>query len=783
MNALHRLAQAHGIALRYHDVFGDEHDASEETLRSLLAAMSIEADDDAQARDELARENETRWRTQIAPLVVWREHKRPWRLRLHLPESVDINGLAVRVVAEDDAERPAIVASHDVDRGTVDGEPWIARDLDVDVDLPIGYHALTVQAGGRQLARTRCAVAPARCYRPPRLRGGGRTFGAAVQLYGVRSRRNFGIGDFGDLATLVDKWGRQGAGIIGVNPLHALFPHNPEHASPYSPSSRLFVNALYLDVDAIPDLAESTGARDLVGSKAFEARLDRLRRAPLVDYPGVANAKHEVLALLYASFRERHLASNTARAAAFRTFQEEGGESLHRHALFETLQEHFHAEDASVWGWPVWPERYRDPRSAEVSAFAAVHRDRVEYFAYLQWIADLQRKALAERAADLGMAVGLYTDLAVSIDRAGAEGWANQRLYALGASVGAPPDEFNREGQDWGLPPIVPSRLVDDGFAPFIATLRANMRHAGALRIDHVMALMRLFWVPASHKPCEGAYVHYPFDEMLALVALESHRHRAMVIGEDLGTVSEDVREALRELDILSYRVLMFERDAQGGFKPPSAYPPAALATVGTHDLPTLAGWWEGHDIDVRAKLGLVAPDDAAAQRRARREDRRRLLDALKGAAMLPAESSGEPDDWPKVTVPLARAVDRYLASSPSVLHVVQLEDVLGLRDQANLPGTIDQHPNWRRKLPFDAETAFRGPSFRAMTKQIAALRPARADAKPPSENVKRGPRGQRRPPTNVPLPPGRLPRATYRVQLNRDFGFRDATALVPYLA
>jgi (1->4)-alpha-D-glucan 1-alpha-D-glucosylmutase len=544
-----------------------------------------------------------------------------------------------------------------------------------------------------------------------------------VQLYGLRSHRNWGIGDFTDLAALCERSGASGAGVVGVSPLHALFPHNPAHASPYSPSSRLFVNALYLDVEAIEDFAECEAARELVGSPAFAARLAALREPSEVDYPGVAAAKREALELVYASFRTRHLQRDTARARAFDAYRRQRGETLERHALHEALQEHCFAHDRSAWGWPAWPERYRHPGAPAVAAFARSHRERVGFFAYLQWQAELQRATAARRARDGGLAIGLYADLAVSVDRGGAESWTWQGLYAA-ASVGAPPDAFNPEGQNWGLPPIVPSRLAATGFAPFIATLRANMRDAGALRIDHVMALMRLFWVPEGSTPAQGAYVRYPFDELLALLALESHRHRCLVIGEDLGTVPDEVREALAEHDVLSYRVLLFERDAGGGFRPPDAYPERALATASTHDLPTLAGWWEGRDIETRASLALIDAGERDRQHWSRGEDRARLLRALAANGSLPANASADPDAWPTMTAALAAAIQAYLAATPSALVIVQLEDVLLVREQANLPGTVDEHPNWRRKLPHAIDDALDGEAFRALAKRLRDARP-----------------------------------------------------------
>ena len=726
VNTLARLGQAYGIFPRYHDVWGTLHDVSEATTRALLDAMGVGVASDEAVETALVAREAVEWRRRLAPFTVVRDDVPSSRIRLHVPASVPIERMHAGFVDEAGVRHSrSILATTRVDARVIDGESWHALDVEVAVALPAGYYAVVLGTGDDDVARSQLAVVPRRCYRQSALRAP--AWGIAVQLYGVRSRRDWGIGDFTDLAQIVSRLGERGVGIVGVNPLHALFPHNPAHISPYSPSSRLFVNTLYVDVMAVADFADCAPARALVESPEFRARIARLRDSALVDYPGVARAKREVLELLYAAFRERHGGGRTRRARSFRAFKHERGEALTRHALFEAIQEHCFAQDSAIWGWPAWPERFRNPRSPAVAQFAETHAERVDFYAYLQWQADLQRTMLARQARDAGLAVGMYNDLAVSIDRGGAESWAYQDLYALGASVGAPPDAFNPAGQDWGLPPIVPSRLRDAGYAPFLAILRANMRHAGALRIDHVMALMRLFWIPPGGKPGDGAYVHYPFDDLVGLLALESHRNHCLVIGEDLGTVPDEVRRTLAEADVLSYRVLWFERDPAGGFKPPGAYPEAALATPSTHDLPTIAGWWEGHDIEVRSRLGLISSDeDRRRLQNERADEKRRLLRALHDAGFLSqvTDVEGEAGSG-RLTPALMEAIAAYLAATPCVLDVLQLEDALLVRDQANLPGTVDAHPNWRRKLPLGIEDALTTETFRSLSAVMARARPA----------------------------------------------------------
>jgi len=765
MSPLSRLAEFHGIALEYHDVWGKLHTVAETTLRALLEAMDVAAATDADVESSLAACIATQWREIVAPVVVVRERSHP-KLRVHLHARWDAVPLQWRLVEERGTEHRGELATGDfavAERTTLDGVDLIARELFLPPQPPPGYHRLALQSGGTVIAETLLIVVPVACFSPPALAGDGRVWGAAAQLYGVRSERNWGIGDFTDLATLVGQWAAKGADVIGVNPLHALFPHDPAHASPYSPSSRLFINILYLDVEAIIDFVECERAMALVGSAAFQAALSRLRKSELVDYTAVATAKLRVLELVYAHFRAKHLIPGSERGHAFRDYCARGGEALRLHGLFEAIQEHYFAKDAAIRGWPAWPESFRDPGSPAVETFASEHAERIEYYEYLQWQADLQLGAVRAQVVAKRLGVGLYVDLAVSIDRAGAEAWTHRRVLALSASVGAPPDDFNMRGQNWGLPPLIAGRLRHAAYAPFIDTLRASMRYAGALRIDHVMGLMRLFWIPDGKDASEGAYVRYPFADLLGILALESQRHRCLVIGEDLGTVPEEVRTALATAGVLSYRLLYFERDEADEFKLPQTYPAQALVAASTHDLPTLAGWWHGRDIALRDELGLF-PGAATRDQQldARKKDRTRLLHALHRESLLPDGVSLDADAIPAMTSALALAVQAFLARAPSQVLVVQLEDVIGVGEQANLPATIDTHPNWRRKLPLALEHWPDDPRFVELTETLRSLRPRPRAAGPGVDNP---------------------PRATYRLQLHREFTFADATRLVPYLA
>ncbi len=757
---LARLCARHGVLTEYHDVWGHRHHTPDGSLKALLAELGVGAD---------AAEGPPERTEPLPPLWAIAADSDAWTIELRLPARAPAS-IAWTVLEESGTEHHGEVPWADLSARSSETPEGVVLQatLEIGLALPSGYHRLSVQ--GVETS-TLLVSAPPRCYQPAPLRGDERTWGPAVQLYALRSERNWGMGDFGDLGTLVDQWAARGAGLVGVNPLHAMFSHNPAHASPYSPSSRQLLNTLYIDVDAVPDLAECRVAQQRIDSPEFQQRLDALRATDEVDYPGVAAAKHEILRLLYASFREKHLAPRSLRAGEFRRFLANRGKPLRAHATFEALQAHFHAADASVWGWPVWPEAYRDPASPAVAQFVAEHANEVQYHEYLQWLADTQLATLSRRCKSQGMAVGLYLDLAVSVDRAGSDTWGHQQSYARSATVGAPPDELQPNGQGWGLPPLRPDGLRRD-ISLFVQSLRATMRHAGAVRIDHVMGLMRLYWIPDGWSARDGGYVLYPLDQLMAVVALESERNRCMVIGEDLGTVAEEIRAAMSQYQLLSYRLLYFEREHGGVFKAPHTYPRHALVAVSTHDLPTLAGWWSGHDIEVRETLTMYPHEHTAReQRQARAHERHRLLEALAQAKLLPPGIEIDTAANQPLSQQLADAIHAYVASTPAQVMVVQLEDVLGMVDQANLPGTVNEHPNWRRKLPIGVEALADDTRARTLAARLHAVRP--------SPQVQEAPAAS-------PAPRGRseavIPRATYRLQFHPGFTFDDAVKVLPYL-
>lgn len=706
--ALDELAARSGIEAEFRDARGETRRTAPETQSALLAAMGVQVDGEDAARVALDALDRAEWSRPLPPVQVCYADRGPVSVEVTLPAGT--GELSWTVEVEDGGTREGTAgygALELVGRRELDGQALERRRLPLGDGLPWGYHRLCVQPGD---AETVLVVTPGQCWLPETLQGEGRLWGISVQMYLLRSATDWGIGDYGDLRHLAGMLAKRGADVIGLNPLHAGFPDAPEHASPYSPASRLLLNVLNLDISAIPELVDCADAREILASDEFRARLDACRSARLVDYAGVAALKLPVLERLFAASRTQ---PDGARWQAFEAFRQVQGEAWQRGCRFLALREHFHAQDPARADWHAWPEEYRDPASPAVARFAQEHADRVLFHAWLQWLADTQLGAAAEACE--GMAVGLYRDLAVGADRAGAETWSSPKAVVSDAQVGAPPDIYNTAGQDWGLPPFHPRALREEGYRSFIELVRANMRHAGGLRIDHVMALQHLYWVPQGKSPAEGAYVEYPMEDLVGILALESQRHRCLVVGEDLGTVPEGFRERMEAARILSYRVLFFEREGSA-FIPPERYPHLALAVAGSHDLPTLRGWWESGDIVLREGLGLYPEGAAQAARKERERDRAQVLEALRAQGLLPG--GAEPD-----TLAFAEAAHRYLARTRSALAVVQIDDITDEADPVNVPATSFEHPNWRRRLSVPLEELDAGGHLDAMATLMAGER------------------------------------------------------------
>ena len=719
---IERLARARGIGDAYYSYQGELKHFTLTTKAAILRAMHCRLDDAAALTRQIQESEAAHPSGLLGDVVVLRGGTRA--ARVNTP-AIERNALLRWTVQlESGATRSGEVRAWDLpERGShQQGSTWhVLRDLTLPADLPPGYHRLEIDL--EFAGRESCAliVAPEKCFEPAELAHGERLWGVAVQLYALRSETNWGIGDFSDLAELLRLAAAVGAGFVGISPVHALFPSDPTLYSPYSASSRHALNILFIDVAAVLEVQGSRRAQAIMADAGFRARLAQARADTQVNYVAVASLKMSVLEAAFERFRTEHLARHTARAAACRAFLRERGEALRLHTLFDALDGHFRRLRGTAAGWHNWPEEYRSPGGEAVRRFAAEHADEVDFHGYLQWLAAEQLGAVRALARELGLSIGIYGDYAVGVNASGSEIWSDQSLYCTGAAIGAPPDPIGVGGQEWGIPPQDPCQLRRTAYAPFVALVRASMRACGALRLDHVMALFRQWWVPRGFKSADGGYVHYPLEDLLSVVALESHRNQCLVVGEDLGVVPDEIRRALPQFGVYHYKVVLFEQKA-GEFVAPADYIRHALAVVTTHDLPTLHGWWSGHDIDLWERLGFYAQPSIGERRRAERQlDRQRLLRALEREKLWT-----NAEVVPEYSAALGRAVHVYLGRSPTALVTVQLEDMIGMREPVNVPGTSTEYSNWTRRMTASAREIFARADVRDLAAAMVASRQAR---------------------------------------------------------
>ncbi|MER6422268.1 4-alpha-glucanotransferase [Streptomyces sp. NPDC001137] len=654
---LSRLAALHGVATSYSPSPDRTVAASATAVTRALAALGVDASTDDLTRAALAA------------------RERQLSERLLPPTVVQWSGTESSALA-------ALPAGTRLSIETEQGETRSSAE-----QLPPGVHRLTATAPDGRSAEAHLVVAPPRLPTPTT-----RSYGLLVQLYSLLSRRSWGMGDLGDLAELAAWAGRAlGAGFIQVNPLHAAVPGAPTDPSPYRPSSRRFPDPVHLRVEDIPEYAhveDRERVRALLG-RAAELREAVLEKGALIDRDAVWELKREALELV------REVELGPGRRAAYVDFLAEQGEALEDHATWYALAE-VHGSD-----WSRWPAPLRDPRSAETARARRELMDRVDFHSRLAWLTDAQLTDAQRAAREAGMPVGIVHDLAVGVHPGGADAWAQQEYFAAGMSVGAPPDAFNARGQDWGLPPWRPDRLAESGYAPYRRLLKALFRYAGALRIDHVMGLFRLWWVPQGHPPTQGTYVRYDAEAMLAILVLEASRAGSIVIGEDLGTVEPGVRETLRERGVLGTSVLWFERDWEGDGQPlpPEAWRSDCLATATTHDLPPTAARLTGEHVELRDRLGLLTRP-LEEERAEAANDTGEWLGLLARLGLLHGTGGAHGVSEEEAEI---QAVHRFLLRTPSRMIGVWLPDTIGDRRPQNLPGTWDQYPNWRLPIA-DAE-------------------------------------------------------------------------------
>lgn len=700
-SALRSLAERLGVLSDFVDQSGQRRETLDETRVAILAAMGLDASTEEAAHQALA-DLETREANRLlAPVrVVVRREEAPVTARVTVPPGWSgVLSWSAELRTEDGG----------VHRG--EGEAALGDSRLLDLPLPVapalGYHALrlTARGGGEErTAEQSLIVVPQTCLLPGDMLAGRRVFGVTANLYTLRSARNWGAGDFTDLGELLAWSASAGAAFVGVNPLHALRNRGYD-VSPYSPVSRLFRNPLYLDVDAVPELADSDEARTLLAQGEFGAEIARLRDTRQVEYERVMALKRPALEALHRTFADRHRGQDTTRGRAYVAYVESQGEALVDFATFCALEE-IGPEGGTYGWWREWPSEYQDPRSPAVERFRAEHAEVVSYHQWVQFELDRQLAAASTRADEGGMPLGLYQDLAIGASPNSSDVWTFPSLFLNDVSVGAPPDEYARAGQNWGLPPVDPRRMAADGYRYWTTLLRGAFRHAGALRLDHVLGLFRQFWIPAGRPGSEGAYVRFPTFDLMGILALESTRSGALVVGEDLGVVPPEVPPTLEQWGVLSSKVVLFERASDGSFRPSSWYPPMALATANTHDMATLDGWWRARDVELRREVGgLETEAEVDAAYATRDAERAELVRALVGGGFLPQR-----DELPS-SLEIRAAVHAFLRHSPSWLAGLSLDDLVGEAEPVNIPGVSgERFSSWTRRLLMSIEELWSNP-------------------------------------------------------------------------
>lgn len=724
MTAISQLAKQVGFHSSYKDCYGNTVHANQDALKALLQAMDYDLSSDAAILDSATQLQNKSWLSLTPAMQMVKSEANVHSVCLCVASSDLSKTLEWAIHLENGSTHSGDVTLSELN---VVAEQDIAgvqyRKLTLNLPrLAEGYHQLLVVLDEHH-AKSHLIVAPKTCLSPNEA-ADYRMWGLAAQLYSVKTDNSWGMGDFGDLKGLVNESAKRGVTAIGLNPLHPLYPDNPAHISPYSPTSRCFLNTLYIDVTSVANFEHCAAVQKLVSSDEFKSEVAAANGQEFIDYPHAAHLKFQALELLYVDFVANHLNTETGFAKQYLSFCDEMGDDLFELATFDALYEHFRKLDENAYGWKAWPKAYQNPHSNEVESFKVEHAERIGYFQFLQFLADSQLADAAQAAKDHNMPIGLYLDLAVGCDGSGAEVWADKHSYVSGAAVGAPPDAMNTLGQDWGLTPINPVALQEKGYMPLVKALRSNMRHAGALRIDHVLGLMRQYWVAPGMAADQGIYITFPLEEIFRIIALESRRNNCVVIGEDLGNVPEGFGDVMAAAGLLSYKVLFFERWENGLYFRPELYPEQSMVTVSTHDLSTLAGWWTGNDLKWRQDLNLYPNEQMGQNERAGRiTDREQLLAALEYEGVL--ANAEFPQASPAVmNHELSRAVQAFLAKSPSRILLVPIEDAIGLSEQVNIPGTIDEHPNWRRRLPLTIEQFWQNVDMNNLVKVMNQERP-----------------------------------------------------------
>ncbi len=725
LSILSSFAKMKGIDPNFVDAWGNPAVVSDEHVRNLIKKMGYDAQNDTFLEQCVTNENKQHWLS-FLPVVSIFKQTSDYIFDVCLPINFTAKKLVYRVTTEEKKEVSLRLKATDfalLSATEISKIEYQRYSVEFGSKLPIGYHKLDLLENGKSkpLATMSLIIAPQGCYSPQEILDGKKIWGASIQLYCIKSDVNWGIGDFSDLKVLLQYTKDNGGDFIGLNPIHALTPSQPENASPYSPSSRKWLNILYTDITAVAELSQSKNLQTKIKSTKFQQMLSDLRDSKWVDYKAVTELKLSALRALYATLNNK-TAQSKKRFAQFEAYIASKDDSLLQQASYHALQFKFLAENEHSWGWPVWPKPFKSYQSHGSINWIQKNQDEVRFWCYCQWVTELQLEDADKFAKSLAMTLGIYRDLAVGVGKNSAEVWANQDLYSSEVCIGAPPDVLGPLGQNWGLPPIAPDKMVEAGYHPFIELLQANMTNCGALRIDHVMALLRLWWVPEGATADAGAYIYYAIEDMLNILALESMRNECLVIGEDLGTVPDGMDVLLKDAGVYSYKVFFFEVK-DGEQTSPHDYNPQAMATLATHDMPTIKGFWHCNDLYLGKELGLYVDQNILDELlNARLRNKQSVLNSLHAHHSLPPNHSHDAL-YTGMDQVLNFSMQTHLAKGSSTLLSLQLEDFLEMDSPVNVPGTSDEYKNWQRKLSCTLDEIFSTESIKTLLNDLTKAR------------------------------------------------------------
>ena len=724
---INELAELCGIIPDYWDIFGTRHITPFETKKKILKAMRLNIESEEEIIKEINRLRIYPWNSIIEPVYIFSVNNQPVNIPLYIQLDEDRErGLSIswyytaqNSICESISDKKPFKSKktfepgpgyiNNCDKQWFDGKRFVKILLPVNENLDIGYYLLSVECkhpenifpeNKNKISKTsRIIITPDRCYMPQDLENT-KTWGLSINLYALGSEKNWGIGDLRDLAEITSLISELKGDCVGLNPLHYIPNTIPYGISPYSPISRLFRNYLYIAVGNMPEIKESKEIQKYLKSTRYLKKIKELKESELIDYEKIVSLKKDALRKIFEYFYENHYLKCSEYALKFKEYIKNEGQQLENFALFLTLNEKFRFD------FNKWPEKYKISSNKDLELFAQKHKKEILFHEYLQWQIDRQLSEISKLTKETGMRIGLYLDLAVGSIRGGFDVWNYPDIIAENINLGAPPDDFNINGQNWGFPPLIPDGLKDSGYELFIQIIRKNMKYAGALRIDHALGLFRLFWIPEGEEARNGAYVKCYAEDLIRIIALESVLNKTIVIGEDLGTIGENARETLQKFGILSYRLFYFERKyPDPSFLEPEKYPELALCSITTHDLPTIYGWWYGKDNELKKQFNMFK-DNTHMQKYIdeRERDKKLMLFALKSKELLPPQFSEEAAEKIDMNFELCLSIYEFLSLTPCKLLMVSLDDIIGALNQQNLPGTIDEHPNWKQKYQISME-------------------------------------------------------------------------------